>query len=52
MEYASEMIIKAKKAKLKITEIPIDFYKDKRKRHPHLNTIRDGLRHIRLIISE
>lgn len=52
MEYASEMIIKAKKANLKITEIPINFYKDKRKRKPHLNTIRDGLRHIKLIVNE
>lgn len=52
MEYASEMIIKAKKANLKICEVPINFYKDGRKRAPHLNTIRDGIRHIKLIIKE
>ena len=30
MEFASEMVIKAKQAKLKIAEVPINFYKDKR----------------------
>lgn len=52
MEYASEMIIKAVKNNLKIKEIPINFYKDKRKRKPHLNTIRDGIRHLRIILKD
>lgn len=52
MEYASEMIIKAKKANLRITEIPINFYKDGRGRKPHLNTIKDGVRHLKLIATE
>lgn len=52
MEYASEMIIKAVKNNLKIKEIPINFYKDKRKRKPHLNTIRDGIRHMKLILKD
>lgn len=52
MEYASEMIIKAKKKNLKIEEFPIDFYKDKRNGKPHLRTIRDGFRHIKLIFKE
>ena len=51
MEYASEMIIKAIKNNLKIKEIPINFYKDKRKRKPHLNTIRDGIRHLKIILK-
>ncbi len=51
MEYASEMIIKAAKNNLKIKEIPINFYKDKRNKKPHLNTIRDGFRHLKLIIK-
>ena len=51
MEYASEMIIKSAKSNLKIKEIPINFYKDKRKRKPHLNTIRDGIRHLKVILE-
>lgn len=51
MEYASEMIIKAAKANLKIKEIPINFYKDKRNKKPHLRTIRDGIRHLKIIIN-
>ncbi len=35
-EYASEMIIKAIHLKLKATEVPIKFYKDKHGRVPHL----------------
>ena len=49
MEFASEMVIKAKKANLKINEIPISFYKDKRGHQSHLNTIKDGLRHLKVI---
>lgn len=51
MEFASEMIIKASKASLKIKEIPINFYQDKRKRKSHLRTIRDGIRHLNIIIK-
>jgi len=50
MEYASEMVIKASKAKLKITEIPITLYPDKRTRPPHLRTWRDGWRHLRFML--
>ncbi len=52
MEFASEMIIKIKKANLKITEIPIDFFKDKRGKKSHLNTIKDGIRHMKVIFRE
>jgi len=50
MEFASEMIIKASKAGLKITEIPITLHKDKRNRPPHLRTWRDGWRHLRFML--
>ena len=49
MEFASEMIIRAKQENLKIKEIPINFYKDKRNSKSHLNTIRDGLKHLKII---
>ena len=51
MEYATEMIIKAKNANLKIIEIPINFYKDGRNKKPHLRAIKDGLRHLKIIIN-
>ncbi|MGN1270090.1 MAG: glycosyltransferase family 2 protein [Clostridia bacterium] len=52
MEFASEMLIKAIKQKLKIVEIPIFFYKDKRTKKPHLRPIKDGIRHLRVIYKE
>lgn len=52
MEFASEMLIKAAKAKLKIEEIPINFYKDKRNSKPHLKTLQDGVRHLKIILKE
>ncbi|MDD3238344.1 MAG: glycosyltransferase family 2 protein [Candidatus Gastranaerophilales bacterium] len=51
MEFASELIIKFAKAKMKIKEIPISLHKDIEGRTPHLNPIRDGLRHLRLILK-
>ena len=51
MEYATEMLIKAQKNNLKIIEIPINFYKDKRERPSHLKTIRDGIRHMKIILK-
>lgn len=50
MEFASEMVIKAGILKLKIKEIPITLYRDKRDRPPHLNTWRDGWRHLRFML--
>ncbi len=50
MEYATEMIIKAKKANLKMIEIPINFYKDRRDKSPHLKTIQDGFRHLKVLL--
>ena len=51
MEFASEMIIKAKQANLKIKEVPINFYKDKRDNKSHLNTIKDGIKHMKVIMN-
>lgn len=51
MEYASEMLIKSKRANLKIKEIPINFYKDGRSGKSHLNSIKDGLRHLKVLFS-
>lgn len=52
MEYASEMIIKAQKANLKIIEIPINFYKDGRNKKSHMKAIKEGINHIKLIFCE
>lgn len=51
MEFASEMVINADRAGLRIVEVPIKLYPDKRGRPPHLNSFRDGWRHLRLIIA-
>lgn len=51
MEYATEMIIRAKLAGLKICEVPINFYKDSRKRKSHLRPIKDGVRHFKTLFK-
>ena len=51
MEFASEMIIKAKKADYSMVEIPTRLYLDGRNRPSHLNTICDGFRHLFLIFK-
>jgi hypothetical protein len=50
MEFASEMVIKAAKARLRTVEIPITLHRDKRSRKPHLRTWRDGWRHLRFML--
>lgn len=50
MEFASEMIVKAKLNKLLITEVPTILSPDGRTRPPHLNTWRDGWRHLRFLL--
>ena len=52
MEYATEMIIKAKEKNLRIAEVDINFYKDGRGRKSHLRPIKDGLRHLKVIIED
>jgi len=50
MEFASEMIVKAALANQKISEVPTTLAKDGRSRPPHLNTWRDGWRHLRFLL--
>ena len=51
MEYASEMIIKSKINNLKMIEVPTVLRKDLRGRKSHLRTIKDGIRHLKLILE-
>jgi glycosyltransferase involved in cell wall biosynthesis len=50
MEFASEMVVKATMLKLNIAEVPTTLSKDGRNHPPHLNTWRDGWRHLRFLI--
>jgi hypothetical protein len=50
MEFASEMIVRAIAAKMKITEIPIPYYP--RMGESKLRTFRDGWRHLRFLLLE
>jgi hypothetical protein len=50
MEWASEMVVKAKLAGFKMTEVPVTLYKDGRSRPPHLRRWRDGWRHLRFML--
>jgi len=51
MEFASEMIVKASLAELKITEVPTTLQQDGRSRPPHLRSWRDGWRHLKLLLE-
>jgi glycosyltransferase involved in cell wall biosynthesis len=50
MEFASEMVVKASIAKLRICEVPITLSPDGRGRPAHLRSWRDGWRHLRLLL--
>lgn len=50
MEFASDMIVKAALAGVAIHEVPVTFRRDRRDRPPHLRPIRDGVRHLALIL--
>lgn len=50
MEFASEMVVKATLAKLRITEVPTTLSPDGRNRPPHLRSWRDGWRHLRFLL--
>ncbi len=50
MEFASEMIVRASLAKLRIAEVPATLRPDRRGRPPHLRTWRDGWRHLRFLL--
>lgn len=51
MEFASEMVINAARNGLRITEIPIKLFPDKRSHSPHLRSFSDGWRHLRFIMT-
>lgn len=50
MDFASELIIKSKKANYKIVEIPITLKKDGRGRKSHLRTFKDGMLHVKCLL--
>lgn len=50
MEFASEMVMRASLAGLRIEEVPTTLAKDGRDRPPHLRSWRDGWRHLRLLL--
>ena len=50
MEYASEMIVKAHLAGLTMEEVPTTLAKDGRSRPPHLQSWRDGWRHLKFLL--
>jgi glycosyltransferase involved in cell wall biosynthesis len=49
MEFASEMVVKATLANMRIAETPTTLSPDGRTRAPHLRTWRDGWRHLRFL---
>lgn len=50
MEFASEMVVKASLADLRVDEVPTTLSPDGRSRPPHLRTWRDGWRHLRFLL--
>jgi glycosyltransferase involved in cell wall biosynthesis len=50
MEFASEMVVAAALAGYAIAEVPTTLAKDGRSRPPHLDTWRDGWRHLRFLL--
>ena len=51
MEFASEMVVRAALAGLRIVEVPTTLRPDGRTRAPHLRTWRDGWRHLRFLLA-
>lgn len=51
MEFASEMVMKATLARLRIAEVPTTLSPDGRSRPPHLRSWRDGWRHLKLLLT-
>jgi glycosyltransferase involved in cell wall biosynthesis len=51
MEFASEMVVKASLARMRIVDIPVTLRPDRRSLHgPHLRPFRDGWRHLRFML--
>jgi glycosyltransferase involved in cell wall biosynthesis len=51
MEFASEMVVKATLAGLRIREVPTTLSPDGRSRPPHLRSWRDGWKHLKLLLN-
>lgn len=51
MEFASEMVIKAQLAGVRIAEVPTTLSPDGRSRPPHLRSWRDGWLHLKLLLT-
>lgn len=51
MEYASEMIVRSELKGLKITEVPTKLKKDGRSGPAHLRSVRDGIRHLKFLLT-
>lgn len=51
MEFASEMVVKATLAGLKVAEVPTTLQPDGRSRAPHLRSWRDGWRHLKFLLT-
>jgi glycosyltransferase involved in cell wall biosynthesis len=51
MEFASELLVNALRANAKIVGVPITLRRDRRDRQPHLQTWRDGMRHLLTILA-
>jgi len=51
MELASEIVVKAATAGVRIAEVPVTLRPDGRSRAPHLRTWRDGWRHLRFLLT-
>lgn len=52
MEFASEMVIKARLKGMRMTEVPTILSPDGRSRPPHLLPYRDGWRHLRFMLLQ
>jgi hypothetical protein len=50
MEFASELVVRAKLSGYDLTEVPTTLRPDGRSRAPHLRTWRDGWRHLRFLL--
>ena len=51
MEFASEMVVKAQLAGLRLSEVPTTLAPDGRSRAPHLRSWRDGWRHLKFLLT-
>lgn len=50
MEFASEMVVRATLARLRISEVPTTLQPDGRSRPPHLRSWSDGWRHLKFLL--